>query len=63
MSPKIDVVEHSNFRSIIVSGAIGINGQNSIEITLFSNEMNGIKKFLKVLVHLYIKYRNIIRYT
>jgi hypothetical protein len=40
MSTRIDVVEHSNFRSIIVSGAIGINGQNSIEITLFSNEMN-----------------------
>ena len=40
MSAKIDVVEHSNYRSIIVSGAIGIGGQNSIEITLFSNEMN-----------------------
>ena len=40
MSKKIDVIEHSNFRTIIVTGAIGITVQDNITITLFSDDMN-----------------------
>ena len=40
MSERVDVVEHSNFRTIIVSGAIGIATKNNIQITLYSDDLN-----------------------
>jgi len=40
MSEKIEVVEHSNYRAITVSGAIGTSIKNNIQITIFSNDLN-----------------------
>lgn len=40
MSERLDVVEHSNYRTVKVSGAIGIIVQNNLEVTLFSDDLN-----------------------
>jgi hypothetical protein len=40
MSTRIDVVEHPKYRTINVSGAVGIEVKDDIQITLFSVEIN-----------------------
>ena len=40
MSTRIDVVEHPQYRTIIVLGAVGIEVKDDIQITLFSEEIN-----------------------